>query len=82
MRVTAMSPEQIMDQWEALRTVKNLMGKYVNCRLLNRVEDLWPLFWSCAVFKDAGDDPDLTDGSKVWAEVSAGESAGPAGEPV
>ena len=46
MRVTAMSPEQIMDQWEALRTVKNLMGKYVNCRLLNRVEDLWPLFWS------------------------------------
>ena len=46
MRVTAMSPEQIMDQWEALRAVKNLMGKYVNCRLLNRVEDLWPLFWS------------------------------------
>ena len=32
--------------------------------------------YRCAVFKDAGDDPDLTNGSKVWAEVSAGESAG------
>ena len=46
MNVTNWPPERIMDQWEALRAVKNLMGKYVNCLLLNRVQDLWPLFWS------------------------------------
>jgi len=46
MKVTSMSPEQVMDQWEALREVKNLMGKYVNCLLLNRVQDIWSLFWS------------------------------------
>ena len=40
------TPEQVMDQWEALRAVKNLMGKYVNCLLLNRQKDIWDLFWS------------------------------------
>ena len=33
--------------------------------------------YRCAVFKDAGDDPDLTNGSEVWAEVSVAASDGP-----
>jgi len=40
------TPEQVMDRWEALRAVKNLMGKYVNCLLLNRQGEIWDLFWS------------------------------------
>lgn len=33
--------------------------------------------YRCAVFKDAGDDPDLTNGSEVWAEVFVSASDGP-----
>lgn len=33
--------------------------------------------YRCAVFKDAGDDPDMTGGCEVWAEVSVSASDGP-----
>ncbi|MBQ7488426.1 MAG: cobalamin biosynthesis protein CbiD [Clostridia bacterium] len=33
--------------------------------------------YRCSVFKDAGDDPDITDGCEVWAEVTPGTGDGP-----
>ena len=46
MKLNDWTPEKVMDRWEALRAVKNLMGKYVNCMLLNRQGDVWNLLWS------------------------------------
>lgn len=42
--------EQLVQQWEDQRTIKNLMGKYVNLVLLNREQEILDRFWS------AGDD--------------------------
>ena len=40
--------------------------------------EIRPLFpFRCAVIKDAGDDPDLTDGCEVWAEASVRKENGP-----
>ena len=33
--------------------------------------------YRCGVFKDSGDDPDITDGCEVWAEVTPGTGDGP-----
>lgn len=40
--------EQMVDRWEAQRQIKNLMGKYSNCIILNRETDIFRLFWSAA----------------------------------
>ncbi len=60
--------EQLTARWEDQRAIKNLMGKYANCVILNREQDIFGLFWS------GGDDVSLTfnDGAYVGAEkVSA-----------
>ena len=49
--------EQLVQRWEDQRALKNLMGKYVNCIILNREQDIFDLFWSkkedvCLGFND------------------------------
>lgn len=38
--------EQLVVRWEDQRAIKNLMGKYANCVILNREQDIYGLFWS------------------------------------
>ncbi len=38
--------EQLTQRWEDQRAIKNLMGKYANCVILNREQDIYGLFWS------------------------------------
>jgi hypothetical protein len=40
--------EQLTQRWEDQRALKNLMGKYANCLILNREQDIFGLFWSQA----------------------------------
>jgi hypothetical protein len=37
---------ELTERWESQRDIKNLMGKYANCVILNRQSDIYPLFWS------------------------------------
>lgn len=43
--------EQLTQRWEDQRFIKNLMGKYANCIILNREREIFELFWS----KEAND---------------------------
>ena len=38
--------EQLTQRWEDQRALKNLMGKYANCLILNREQDIFDLFWT------------------------------------
>lgn len=60
--------EQLVERWEAQRAIKNLMGKYANCVILNREHDIYGMFWSKA------EDVSLTfnDGAYVGAEAVSG----------
>lgn len=40
------STGQLVDRWEDQRDIKNLMGKYANCLILNRDAEIFSLFWS------------------------------------
>lgn len=40
--------EQLTGRWEDQRAIKNLMGKYANCVLLNREGEIFERFWSRA----------------------------------
>ena len=57
--------EYLVERWEDQRTVKNLMGKYVNCLLLNRQGEIFDAFFS------SREDVCLTfnDGSYIGAEA-------------
>lgn len=60
--------EQLTQRWEDQRALKNLMGKYANCVILNREQDIFELFWSreediCLSFND---------GAYVGVEAVAG----------
>lgn len=37
---------EMLAKWEAQRDVKNVMGKVVNCIILNREAEIFELFWS------------------------------------
>lgn len=41
-----MTLEFLVERWEDQRDIKNLMGKYVNCLLLNRQGEIFDLFFS------------------------------------
>lgn len=52
-----MTAEFLVERWEDQRTIKNLMGKYVNCLLLNRQGEIFDAFFSnkadvCLTFND------------------------------
>ncbi len=57
--------EQLTQRWEDQRALKNLMGKYANCLILNREQDIFDLFWT------SGDDICLSfnDGTYVGTEA-------------
>ncbi len=38
--------EQLVSRWEDQRAIKNLMGKFANCVILNREEIVYDKFWS------------------------------------
>ena len=40
--------EELTTRWEDQRAIKNLMGKYANCVILNREKEIFDLFWSSA----------------------------------
>ena len=49
--------EQLTQRWEDQRAIKNLMGKFSNCVILNREEEIFDRFWSeaadvCLGFND------------------------------
>ena len=40
--------EQLVQRWEGQRAIKNLMGKYANCVILNREQEIFGRFWAGA----------------------------------
>lgn len=46
MRRDSFSTEQLLSRWEDRREIKNLMGKFSNCIILNREQDIFGMFWS------------------------------------
>ncbi len=60
--------EFLVERWEDQRTIKNLMGKYVNCLLLNRQGEIFSRFWS----KRADVCLTFNDGSYVGGEAVSG----------
>ncbi len=66
--MVSFTTEQLTQRWEDQRALKNLMGKYANCIILNREQDIFDLFWSreddiCLSFND---------GAYVGAEAVSG----------
>lgn len=58
----------LTERWEDQRTIKNLMGKYVNCLLLNRQGEIFDAFFS----KEADVCLTFNDGSYVGPEAVSG----------
>lgn len=46
MSQTQFTTEELTTRWEDQRAIKNLMGKYANCVILNREQDIFKMFWS------------------------------------
>ena len=63
-----MTMEDLVNRFEDKREIKNLMGKYANCIILNREQEVYDLFWSKA------DDVSLmfNDGAYVGAAAVSG----------
>lgn len=60
--------EQLVQRWEDQRAIKNLMGKYANCVILNREQDIFDLFWS----READICLSFNDGAYVGADAVSG----------
>jgi hypothetical protein len=44
--IKTFTTEELVERWEDQRFIKNLMGKYANCLILNRDRDIPDMFWS------------------------------------
>ena len=42
----SLSTEEMIARWEDQRNIKNLMGKYANCVILNREAEIFDAFWA------------------------------------
>ena len=42
----AFTPDELLDRWEDQREIKNLMGRYANWIILNKVHEILDLYWS------------------------------------
>ncbi len=76
--MAAFTTEQLTQRWEDQRALKNLMGKYANCVILNREQDIFDLFWSreadiCLSFNDGGAyvGPEAVSGFTIRPVLSA-----------
>ena len=67
------STEELVTRWEDQREIKNLMGKYANCIILNREGEIFDRFWSkentdlCLAFNDGAYQG--TDAVKAYYEA-------------
>ncbi len=60
--------EEAVSRWEDQREIKNLMGKYANCIVQNREQEIFERFWAA----DAGVSLMFNDGAYVGQEAVSG----------
>ena len=69
---TKFTTEQLVTIWEDRRSIKNLMGKYSNCMILNREQDIFSMFWSTRADVCLGFNEGWYDGAEAVSAYYSG----------